>query len=53
MYEDFEYKGKEIRRYESFANLTLQDAESLIEYLLDLCANLEIKVIPIEEFFTT
>ena len=53
MYEDFEYKGKEIRRYESFANLKLQDAESLINYLLDLCENLEIKVIPINEFFET
>ena len=51
MYEDFKYKDKEIRRYESFANLTLQDAESLINYLLDLCENLEIKVIPIEQFY--
>ena len=51
MYEDFKYKDKDIRRYESFANLKLQDAESLINYLLDLCENLEIKVIPIETFF--
>ena len=53
MFEDFEYKDKLIRRYESFANLTLKEAESLIEYLLDLCENLNIKVIPIEEYFET
>ena len=53
MFEDFDYKGKLIRRYESFANLNLKEAESLIEYLLDLCEHLEIKVIPIEEYFET
>ena len=60
MYEDFEYidegniaKDKTIRRYESFANLKLKEAESLIEYLLDLCEHLEIKVIPKEEYFET
>ena len=55
MSEVFENKktGRLIRRYESFANLNLKEAESLIEYLLDLCEHLEIKVIPISEFFET
>ena len=51
MYEDFKHKDKDIRRYESFANLKIKEAEELINYLLDLCENLEIKVIPIETFF--
>ena len=53
MYEDFEHLGITRRRHESFANLNLEKAADLIEYLLDLCEQLEIKVIPIEEYFET
>ena len=55
MYEIFYNKlsDKTLKRYLSFANLKLKEAESLIEYLLDLCEHLEIKVIPISEFFET
>ena len=55
MYEDFENKrtNKTMRRYESFAKLNLEEAGNLIEYLLDLCENLEIKVMSISEFFET
>ena len=55
MYEIFYNKlsDKTLKRYLSFANLKLKEAEELIEYLLDLCEHLEIKVIPISEFFET
>ena len=55
MYEIFYNKlsDKTLKRYLSFANLKLKEAESLIEYLLDLCEHLEIKVIPIEQYFET
>ena len=55
MFEDFGNRitNKILRRYESFANLNLEEAGNLIEYLLDLCEQLEIKVMSCEEYFQT
>ena len=55
MFKDYVDKkdGNIIRVFDSCKDFNIKEAEEFIEHLLYVCEFLNIKVIPIEEYFTT